>query len=167
MEPVGKNVDPGPNVLETGMDHEAILRRLDWGLSRFSGYVGVNNHMGSRFTADRDGMAVVMAELKRRGLLFLDSRTIGATVGPALAREYDVPLAQRNVFLDHVNTLAGVNARLDETEEFARRRGFAVAIGHPRDATLTALVKWLAAEPERGFVLVPLSAIIARPRVAG
>ena len=106
MEPVGKNVDPGPNVLETGMGHGTILRRLDWGLNRFSGYVGVNNHMGSRFTADRDGMAVVMAELKRRGLLFLDSRTIGATVGPALAREYEVPLAQRNVFLDHVNTLA-------------------------------------------------------------
>ena len=59
--------------------------------------------MGSRFTADRDGMTVVMAELKRRGLLFLDSRTTGATVGPALAREYEVPLAQRNVFLDNVN----------------------------------------------------------------
>ena len=167
MEPVGNNVDPGPNVLEIGMDHDAILRRLDWGLNRFSAYVGVNNHMGSRFTADRDGMTVVMAELKRRGLLFLDSRTTGATVGPALAREYEVPLAQRNVFLDNVNTLAAVNARLDETEELARRRGFAVAIGHPRDATLMALETWLAAVPERGFVLVPLSTIIARPGVAG
>ncbi len=167
MEPVGKNVDPGPNVLITGMDRDAILRRLDWGLNRFSAYVGVNNHMGSRFTADRDGMAVVMAELKRRGLLFLDSRTTRATVGPALAREYEVPLAQRNVFLDNVNTLAAVNARLEETEELARRRGFAVAIGHPRDATLQALEMWLAALPGRGFVLVPLSAIIARPGVTG
>ena len=167
MEPVGKNVDPGPNVLEIGMDSDVIRQRLDWGLNRFSAYVGVNNHMGSRFTANRDGMAVVMAELKRRGLLFLDSRTTGATVGPALAREYQVPLAQRNVFLDNVNTIAAVNARLEETEELARRRGFAVAIGHPRDATLKALEKWLAALPERGFVLVPLSAIITGPGVTG
>lgn len=167
MEPVGKNVDPGPNVLEIGMGHDAIRQRLDWGLSRFSAYVGVNNHMGSRFTANRNGMAVVMAELKRRGLLFLDSRTTGATVGPALAREYQVPLAQRNVFLDNVNTVAAVNARLEETEELARRRGFAVAIGHPRDATLKALERWLAALPERGFVLVPLSAIITGPGVTG
>lgn len=160
MEPIGESVDPGPNVLLTGLDSEEISHLLENNLARFEGYVGINNHMGSKFTADVSGMAVVMEILKRRGLLFLDSRTTGRSVGVRLAREMGVPVAERNIFLDNVNEFAAISARLRELEQLARRRGYAVAIGHPRDATLDALEGWLQNLEDRGLALVPLSAIV-------
>lgn len=160
MEPIGESVDPGPNVLLTGLDSEEIRHLLESNLERFEGYVGINNHMGSKFTADVSGMAVVMEILKRRGLLFLDSRTTGRSVGGRLAREMGVPVAERNIFLDNVNESAAISARLRELEQLARRRGYAVAIGHPRDATLDALEEWLQNLEDRGLALVPLSAVV-------
>src|SRR5262249_31292895 len=99
MEPIDRGVDAGPNVLAVELTHEELRRRLLWGLDRLHGYVGVNNHMGSRFTASESGMAMVMEELKRRGLLFVDSRTTSSTVGDRLAERFDVPHADRDVFL--------------------------------------------------------------------
>jgi hypothetical protein len=160
MEPVSESVDPGPNVLLTGLGSKEIRHRLEWDLGRSKGYVGINNHMGSKFTADPSAMTVVMEMLKRRGLLFLDSRTTGRSVGAKLARELGVPVAERNIFLDNVNETAAVDARLGELERLARRRGYAVAIGHPRDATLNALERWLQNLGDRGFALVPLSAVV-------
>jgi uncharacterized protein len=160
MEPISESVDPGPNVLLTGLDSEEIRHLLEKNLGRFEGYVGINNHMGSKFTADDSGMAVVMEILKRRGLLFLDSRTTGRSVGVRLAREMGVPVVERNIFLDNVNESAAISVRLRELEQLARRRGYAVAIGHPRDATLDALEGWLQNLEDRGLALAPLSAVV-------
>jgi hypothetical protein len=164
MEPFDKSVDPGPNVLQSNIEATEILKRLTWGLDRFAGYVGINNHMGSRFTADPFGMNVVMRELKRRGLLFVDSRTSGQTVGVSVALANDVPFTQRNIFLDNVPTVEAVNKQLHRMEIFAKHNGTAVAIGHPRDATIMALSQWLAVMAEKGFVLVPISTIVAKER---
>ena len=160
MEPSGKGIDAGPNALIDGQDLEDIRRRLRWGFARFDAYVGLNNHMGSKFTGDAAGMAVVMEELKKRGLLFLDSRTTNKSIGGALALHMKVPLAERNIFLDNENDLAAVKARLAETERLARRTGTAVAIGHPRAATIKALAEWLPRARARGFVLVPLTNLV-------
>src|SRR5262249_34355162 len=64
MEPVNTKVDMGPNGLATSQPKDEVLRRLNWDLGRFDGYVGINNHMGSRFTGDAQAMAWVMDELK-------------------------------------------------------------------------------------------------------
>lgn len=160
MEPASRTVDPGPNVLLTGLPPDEIRRRLAWGLERASGYVGINNHMGSKFTGDAAAMAVVMTELRARGLLFLDSLTAPDSAGAREARRAGVPVLERNVFLDNVNEPAAVEARLAEAERIARQHGAAIAIGHPRDATLEALAAWIPRLAERGFVLAPLSAIL-------
>lgn len=160
MEPTSPTVDPGPNVLLTGQPPDEIRRRLAWGLERASGYVGINNHMGSKFTGNAAAMAVVMAELRNRGLLFLDSLTAPDSAGGREARRAGVPLLERNVFLDNVNEVAAVNARLAEAEDIARRHGTAIAIGHPRDATLESLAAWIPGLAARGFILVPLTAIL-------
>jgi len=162
MAPEGQGADPGPNALVPSLAPAEIERRLDWALSRFSGYVGINNHEGSRFTADEPGMTVVLSRLKARGLLFLDSRTTPRTVGPAIARRLGLPFAERNVFLDNLDSVAAVQKQLAELETVARRDGAAIAIGHPREATLAALGPWLDALEAKGFVLVPLSAIVRR-----
>jgi polysaccharide deacetylase 2 family uncharacterized protein YibQ len=160
MEPLGKGIDAGPNALIGGQDLEDVRRRLRWGFARFDAYVGVNNHMGSKFTGDAAGMAVVMEELNKRGLLFLDSRTTSKSIAGALALHMKVPMAERNIFLDNQNDYAAVKARLAETERLARRTGTAVAIGHPRDATIKALAEWLPQAAARGFALVPLTNIV-------
>jgi polysaccharide deacetylase 2 family uncharacterized protein YibQ len=165
MAPEGHE-DPGPHALLPDLPPAEIARRLDWNLGRFSGYVGINNHMGSRFTADEPGMTEVLERLKSRGLLFLDSRTTAHTVGPALAHRLGVPLAERNVFLDNVETVEAVRKQLTELEVIARREGAAVAIGHPKEATLAALGPWLASLEAKGLVLVPLSAIVRRSVIA-
>ena len=165
MAPEGSE-NAGPNALVPGLPEGEIARRLDWALGRFSGYVGINNHMGSRFTADEKGMVEVLGLLKSRGLLFLDSRTTAHTVGPAVAHRLGVPFAERSVFLDNVESVEAVRKQLAELEATARREGMAVAIGHPKEATLTALGVWLEQAPSRGFVLVPLSAIVRRNLIA-
>ena len=151
----------------TEIPDDELLRRLHWNLDRFDGYVGVNNHMGSRFTRDRHGMELVMNELKTRGLLFLDSKTIPDSVGEKLAHEMGVPTAARQVFLDNDQNAEEVEQRLAETERVARMDGFAVAIGHPHDGTLEALQAWLPRMQADGIVLVPLSAIVRHQMTAG
>lgn len=160
MEPSSKDIDPGPNVLLSGVPAEEIMAALTWGLDQFEGFVGINNHMGSRFTSNLEGMRTVMQELRKRELIFLDSVTSGSTKGQLAAHQIGVPFIARNIFLDHIDDLDQIKKRLNEVKRLAKKQGFAVAIGHPRDATLQALGPWLETIEAEGFQLVPISALI-------
>lgn len=161
MQPRSDNYDPGPNVLDMRLPVAEVVRRLEWDLGRFEGFVGINNHMGSAFTASPKGMAYVMRELRSRGLLFLDSLTGVSTVGPEAARRAGVPYAVRDIFFDNdPNDPASIRAQLRKLEIIAKRRGYAVGIGHPHRQTLNVLARWLPAARRRGFTLVPISAIV-------
>jgi polysaccharide deacetylase 2 family uncharacterized protein YibQ len=159
MEPINRDADPGPNALLTSLSAEEVARRLDWGLSQFPGYVGINNHMGSKFTQNAPGMRIVLEALKQRGLLFLDSRTIANSVGYKLATEIGVATLQRDVFLDDVIDEVDIKRELARTEAIARKTGVAIAIGHPHRDTVEALRRWIPEAKARGFVLVPISTI--------
>lgn len=168
MQPVNAAVNPGPNALTVGMAPDELRRRIDWGLGRFKGYVGFNNHMGSGFTQDAAGMRVVLEEAKRRGLLFLDSKTIAGSVGDKLAAEMGVTHIARDVFLDDDMSEAAVARQLAAAEAVARRQGYAVAIGHPHPGTIAVLKRWLPEAKAKGFAIVPLTTIIKkREGVAG
>ena len=160
MEPMSHAEDMGPNGLAVALSHDEVLRRLRWDLDRFEGYVGINNHMGSRFTSDVQGMTAVMEELKARGLLFIDSRTIASTVAAERAQRLGVPNASRDVFLDNETDATAVGERLAVLEARARRQGSAIAIGHPHDGTLAELTLWLDKLESKGLVLVPVSTIV-------
>ena len=157
MQPEAANIDPGPNALTVGLSEGEILARLRWGLDRMEGYVGANNHMGSRFTEDAAGMRVVLEELRSRGMLFLDSRTTGRSACAAVAATVGLPFASRNVFLDNDTSAAAVRAQIVVLEQVARKHGTAIGIGHPHDGTLTALAEWLPIAAERGIAVVPLT----------
>jgi polysaccharide deacetylase 2 family uncharacterized protein YibQ len=168
MQPVNAAINPGPNALSVGLADDELRRRIDWGLGRFKGYVGFNNHMGSRFTQDAAGMRVVLAEAKRRGLLFLDSKTIAGSVGDKMAAEMGVTHIARDVFLDDDMSEAAVARQLAAAESIARRQGYAVAIGHPHPGTIAVLKRWLPEAKARGFAIVPLTTIVKkRQGVAG
>ena len=163
MEPqnVEKN-DPGENALLLDLPRPEIERRLDWGLSRFDGFVGLNNHMGSRYTEDAEALRPVMTALKERGLLFLDSRTSAQSVAGRVARQEGLPVLVRDVFLDHEPTAEFVTQQLAELEAVALRKGYAIGIGHPQPYTMEVLERWLASARSRGFEIVPLTAILKR-----
>jgi len=160
MEAVDQHADPGPHGLFTALSRDEILERLRWGLGRFDGFVGINNHMGSKFTSDERAMAPVMEELHSRGLVFLDSRTSPSSAGIRLAVAYGVPHAARDVFLDDEQRPAAIDKQLARVEQLARQHGSAIAIGHPHDTTIAALKAWLPLLGEKGLALVPVSAVV-------
>ncbi|MSO65258.1 MAG: divergent polysaccharide deacetylase family protein [Alphaproteobacteria bacterium] len=169
MEAEDSREDPGPNAILTRLPGEEIARRLLWNFDRLegAGFVGVNNHMGSKATADAAVMAQVMAELRARGLLFLDSRTSTKSVAGRIADEYQVPHTKRDVFLDNDFHVDRVLERLAQTEDVARRHGYAIAIGHVQPWTLAALERWAPTLQAKGIALVPVSAIVRQVQEPG
>lgn len=162
MEPSDPSIDPGHNALLTSLGRAEVLRRVRWAFDRFDGYVGVNNHMGSKFMADAPLVRTVLGEIKARGLLFLDSRTSADSIGAGVALDMGMPHATRNVFLDHDMDPAKIREQLARLERVARSRGHAIAIGHPHDVTVEALAEWIPQARARGFQLVPVSAIVKK-----
>src|SRR5579885_1740152 len=159
MEPDGPH-DAGPMVLREGLSDAEIRTRLLWALDRLPGASGVNNHEGSRFTADRMALIPVAETLADRHLFFLDSRTTPDTQVVTVARAFGVASAGRDVFLDEIETPEAVAAELAAAENRARANGIAIAIGHPHAATLAVLSAWTADAARRGFHLVPASTAI-------
>lgn len=157
MQAMGRE-NPGPMALKSGMAPDEIARRLGWSLSRVPGLVGINNHEGSRFTADANGLRPVMETLRARHLFFFDSRTGPDSQVEAAGRAAGVMTAGRDVFLDDDQSPAAVRAQLESLAAAARRNGVAIAIGHPHDVTLKLLAAWLA--KDHGVTLVPLDEAI-------
>ncbi len=162
MEPENSALEPGPHALLTTIDRDELRRRLAWNLDRFQGYAGVNNHMGSYFTASEPHMRLVLEELKRRGLFFLDSKTSPNSRGPALARRLGLPYAARDIFLDNDLSPAMIHGQLAATARWAARHGDVIAIGHPHPATIAALERWIPKLRRDGFAIVPVSRVVRR-----
>ena len=121
---------------------------------------GANNHMGSRFTEDSAKMLPVMQVLKQKRLYFLDSKTTPLSVGSSLAQEVGLKNVSRNVFLDNVQEVEAIRAQLEQAARIARKRGFAVAICHPHQATIEALVRSVPALKAQGITFVKLSQVV-------
>lgn len=159
-------VEPGPGQIDARMPRLEVRATLDYDLSTVPHVIGINNHMGSLMTTQAAAMDELMLELRRRNLFFVDSRTHAATVAAARARLHGVPVLERDVFLDRDSDPAAIAAQLQRLEQLARRKGYALAIGHPLTATLDALERWLPTLAERGIRLVPLTVRLAQIRPA-
>lgn len=160
MEPLNYPAnDPGPQTLLTSLSPARNLDRLEWTLSRVTGYVGVTNYMGSRFTTSSASLKPVLKALKGRGLLFLDSRSSSRSLAPEVAKELDLPWVANNRFLDNQASRRAIDAELEALEVVARSQGYAVGIGFPYPVTLERLAAWIPTLQEKGFVLAPVSAI--------
>lgn len=160
MEPDSLTIDPGPSALRSTMTSTELTAMLDKNFSAFEGYVGFNNHMGSKLTRNPVAMITVMQEARQRGILFVDSRTAPDSVAADTAAALGLPHAARDVFLDHYEDRASVVEALAALEEVAHRKGYAIAIGHPKDNTMNALREWLPTLADKGLQLVPVSALV-------
>ncbi len=146
-----------PTMLTTKMNDEELLSTLRNMLEAIPEAKHVNNHMGSRITEDKHRMAVVMKELAARKIGFLDSKTTPHSAAPEQARRFGIDLTMRNVFLDNKDDFDYITKQLKQTEEIARKRGYAIAIGHPKAQTYQALKAWLPTVKDKGFRLVKIS----------
>jgi polysaccharide deacetylase 2 family uncharacterized protein YibQ len=145
-----------PMMLETGMPRDEITRRLNWSLDRVPGATGLNNHEGSRFTADVAAMQPVLAAAKARGLFFLDSKTSAGSRAEDAARAAGLKAGGRDIFLDDDQSEAAVRRQLAALASVAKKNGAAIAIGHPHAVTLRLVAEWLA--QDHGVELVTLEA---------
>lgn len=145
MEPADHRWDPGPGALTLAMGSAERAEVFAQDLARVPLAVGINNHMGSRFTSDRAAMQEFLGLARDRHLFFLDSLTSRDSLGYALAREMGVKSGRRQVFLDNVRDQAKITGQIRELLVDAERQGWAVGIGHPYPQTLAAL---RAAGPE-------------------
>jgi len=159
MEPVGL-ADPGPNALRVGLSDADIEARVLWGLARVPGAIGLNNHMGSRFTRDADAMRLALSAVPAEAGLFLDSMTTSQSRGALAARGLGLNVLERDIFLDHVLEPAAIEARLADAEALAELRGWALVIGHPHDVTLDALEGWIDGAQARGIEFITLSELV-------
>lgn len=149
-------VSPGSGAVLTSMSDEEIARTTVASVRAVPFARGVNNHMGSRATADRRVMESVMAALPE-GMYFIDSRTTGTSVASVVAREMSVRTASRNVFLDDIPTDAAVRRQLRELVRAAEHHGIAVGIGHMYPATVRVLLSDVPALRQQGFRFIRAS----------
>jgi polysaccharide deacetylase 2 family uncharacterized protein YibQ len=162
MEPRSyPHINPGDGVLLVSMERDAILEVLDRDLSEIPFVAGANNHMGSMFTENKEKMAVVLAELKRRGLYYVDSRTSRRSVALDLARQMKIRAARRDVFLDNDLSESALKIQMDRLLQVARHKGHAIGIGHPHKETLQFL-KRLRLSHKQEVEVVPVSCLVSR-----
>ncbi|MBI9085068.1 MAG: divergent polysaccharide deacetylase family protein [Desulfobacterales bacterium] len=153
------DVDPGPGALLADMDPDRLLAVLEKNLDAVPYAIGVNNHMGSRLSAQADRMNQIFTVLKRRRLFYVDSRTTYHTKAHQAARLLQVPFAQRDVFLDNDQTPEAIRAQIRQLSTLAVRHGEAVGIGHPHPVTFEVLREMLP-ELKSKVLLVPIAELV-------
>ncbi|MDP7343880.1 MAG: divergent polysaccharide deacetylase family protein [Alphaproteobacteria bacterium] len=160
MEPISYPADdPGPHTLLTSLNPSDNLARLEWLLGRFKGYVGVINHMGSRFTAAREPLRPILHAIKERGLMFIDSRSTNRSVAAGMAKQIQLPRAINDGFLDHEPTRGAIDQSFAAAESDARERGATVVVARPFPVSLERIAAWLPMLKSRGIEVVPVSAL--------
>lgn len=159
LEPIDPETAPGPGVIKGDFTPEEIIRQLRANLEAVPGVTGVNNHMGSKGTRDPVLMRRIMRELKCRNLFFVDSMTVSASVAAEIAREEGVPVAVRDVFIDHYG-LEGIREQLEELLAKAVEQRAAVGIAHARPGVAKAISEFLPRFAEAGVEIVPVSELV-------
>lgn len=162
MEPVDFPAnDPGPRALFVTLSPDENEERLRWALSRVTGYVGVVNHMGSRFTTSREAMKPILAEIKARGLLYVDARSSARSIATVMASQMQIPRAINDRFLDSREvSRVTIDARLTELERIAKDAGVSIAIGQAFPVTIERVREWAQTLEGKGLALVPVSAVV-------
>ena len=154
--------DPGPRALLTSLTGPENTKRLEWILGRGVGYVGITDFMGSRFTNSTQHMRVLFRNLKKRGLMFLESRVSARAISGAIAAASKVPYASSALYIDSQASRPAIDGQLAEAERLAKKLGAVVVMGFLYPVTLERIAKWAATIEMRGFALAPVSAIAKR-----
>ena len=150
-----------PGMLRSDMTPMDFIAAVNEDLDSVPGAAGVNNHEGSTLSENRQAMTFLMAELKKRNLFLLDSLTNPKSQAFAVAKEFGLRAAKRDVFLDNESeNPQSIRKQLEELGRLATEHGEAIGIGHPHPATIEELRKWLPEAAKQGIEVVPVSSLM-------
>lgn len=150
----------GPGALTAAMSKEQFMAILERDIAAIPYVAGVNNHMGSLLTQRAASMRWTMQVLKARQLFFVDSRTSKDSVAKAIAKNFAIPTAKRDVFLDNIPRYDIIDRQFKTLINIAQHKGYAIAIGHPYPATVAYLEQHLPYLAEQGITLVSVAELI-------
>jgi polysaccharide deacetylase 2 family uncharacterized protein YibQ len=156
--------DPGPQTLLTTLTAEQNIDRLYWLMSRFQGYVGLVNYMGTRFTATEAAFAPVIKETAKRGLIYFDDGASQRSLAAQIAGASNLSFAKTDVILDAVPTQAEMSKAFSKLEALARANGAAIGVTSALPVSIERILQWAKSAESRGFVLVPISAAATRSK---
>jgi len=151
---------PPDYLIKTTMKPALVSKIVDEDLAQLPDIEGVNNHMGSKATEDRHLMNLIFKKIKKKGLFFIDSMTAHNTVCEGLANEMGLAFGKRDVFLDNVNTRDAITKQIMALAQRARRKGYAVAIGHDRHLTMQVLKEKIPWLERQGFQIVSIKELL-------
>jgi len=160
MEPYNTNIDPGPGALYVGYDELKIHRIMEENLSSLPYISGINNHMGSKFTACQEDIKMTLNVIRTTDLFFIDSLTSSHSIAYETARRLNIATACRNIFLDNVPEEKAVLYQLHKLKNHALRYGGAIGIGHPYPETARAIARFLSLYEEIPGMLVYASRML-------
>ena len=164
MEPMIPRDSSSLTKIKPGMSQEEVAQIIESDLAQVPGAQGINNHEGSKTTADPDVMEKVMKVIQGKNLFFIDSRTTSVSVAAKTAERNGIPYAQRNIFLDNENNPDYVRGQLKELLHDAEVEGQAIGIGHPRSATLQVLREDLGnLLNQKQVKIVPITELLQNP----
>jgi hypothetical protein len=159
METKGR-ADPGPHALLSSASGRLQMDSINYNLSQFTNYIGINNHMGSLFTEDAEAVDQLLNVLKDKGLLVLDSKTTANSLLENTAYAKNIPVTNRDVFLDNIREVGAIMTQLRELERMAKSEGTTLAIGHPYPQMVEALKRRIPTLAGKGITIVPISQTI-------
>jgi polysaccharide deacetylase 2 family uncharacterized protein YibQ len=156
--------DPGPHTLLTTLPPEENMKRLQWLMSRFTGYVGVTNQMGAKFETTQASLTPMLEEIKARGLLFVDDGTVKDSAGSQVAGTIGLDYAAADVQIDAVPSPDDINKALARLEAVAKEKGSAIGVASAKPGTIKQISQWAGQLQGKGIVLIPVSAAIRSQR---
>lgn len=154
--------DPGPFALQVSQDPAENINRLKAVLGRASGYVGVLSLMGGTLLGRDDQIRPVLAELKNRGVMFVDGGSAGKSLAMGIATELGLPRAIAKIVIDEDPSRAAIDAKLAEVEKVAKSAAATVAVASAYPATLERLVAWLGTLNAKQLAIMPITALADR-----
>ncbi len=164
MEAQDPNAPREAGTLLTSMSKEQVIDQLRRSLETVPFVKGISNHQGSKATIHRPLMEVILGEVRRRRLYFLDSLVTDDSLCGEVAKGLRIPFARRSVFLDNEKSPAAIRERFIELAKVAAKEGQAIGIGHDRPGTLQVLEETIPALVQAGYQLVPASELAKETR---
>lgn len=161
MEPVDRSaMSEGSSTICTDMSKDKILELTRKAINSLPGVSGVNNHQGSKATADSATMTTILQELRNQDLFFVDSRTSSKSVARDKAVAMGVPTARNDIFLDNSSDVQAIRKQIYKAMDIAEKNGSAIAICHARPNTAKAWSMYAEEIKNTGIELVPITDLL-------
>lgn len=154
--------DPGPHTLREASTTSDTIDDLHWLMGRFTGYAGVGNFLGARFTANKAAVAPVLQDIAARGLFYVEDGASPQSLVPDLAGSLGLDALRADVIIDSNSKPEAIAASLLALEALARKKGSALGLASGLPASVDQVARFAKALEAKGIMLVPVSALVNR-----